>query len=111
ELLFFDGRQILLGAAVRLDVNRRIEAGKAVADPVLGGTVRQTAQGDNVDYIGADSGDHGHGAEGHFIELAPRLVGGVTVVTAGDLELGDLERLLFLDAYAPLRQLQHPRLA
>src|SRR5690606_26374856 len=73
--------------------------------------VRQAAQCNYVEYIGADAGDHGQGAERDFIQLAPGLIGGVTIVTASDLELGDLDSLLFLDAYAPLRQLQHARLA
>jgi hypothetical protein len=39
------------------------------------------------------------------------LVGRVAVVTAGDFELGDFEGLLFVNAHAPLRQLQHLGLA
>ena len=102
-LQLVDTRQVLLGAAVRLDVHEGVQAGHAVTDPATGSGFRQAAEQYDVEYVGAHAGYHRDRAHRYFIDLAPGLVGCVAVVAAGHLERGNLVALLVMHAHAALR--------
>ena len=94
---------------MRLYVHRRVEAVDAVSDPVFGHAVRQLPEHEHVQHIRTHTRHNRDRAQRHLIDFAPGLVGGVTVVMTGDIELSDLKGLLFIDAHTALRQLHGSR--
>src|SRR5690606_34534228 len=102
-----DAGQVLLGAAVGFDVHERVETGHAVADPASSRAFRQAAEQRDVEDVGAHTGNYRNCPHRHFIDFAPGLVGGVTVVAARHFESRDLVALLIMHADMALRQLQH----
>ncbi|MNH70426.1 hypothetical protein D3C73_225570 [compost metagenome] len=107
---FIDAGQVLLRTTVGLRVHEWVEPGKTIAQPVPGDAVRQVAEGEHIDHVGADAAHHGYRAQRNLIDLPPRLVRRVAIVATRHFELGDFEGLLLVDLYASLRQLKLLRL-